>query len=482
MKRVPAFVTLTLITLVAAVLLALTNHVTRERITAAAQREADAARIAVFANAESFSLLEPPEGVDSLYEAMAGGQAVGHTATVTVQGFAGPVEVMVGMDKAGTLTGISVGGSAFAETAGLGSLAKEPAFTGQFAGKAVPVTLGNGVDAISGATITSKAVVEGINIAAKAMGADVGAAAPTPAPPPAEVPSDPRQAAFPAADSFVETTAPEGLDKLYEAQAGGASLGKVAVATVQGFAGPVEVHVGLDASHVLTGISVGGSAFAETKGFGEKAKDPAFTSQFAGKTVPVTLGDGVDAISGATITSKAVADAINIAAKAMGADVGAAAPTPAPPPAEVPSDPRQAAFPTADSFVEITAPEGVDKLYEAQAGGATLGQVAVVTVQGFAGPVEVHVGMDASHVLTGISVGGSAFAETKNFGEKAKDPAFTSQFAGKTVPVTLGDNIDVIAGATITSSAVQNAVNTAAKAMGAAIEFTLVDTEASATH
>ncbi len=319
MKRVPAFLILTIITLVAAVLLALTDSVTREPIATAARGEADAARLTVLPAADSFDPVGAPEGVDDLYEAKAGGQLIGKTATVTVQGFAGPVEVIVGMDTSHTLTGISVGGAAFAETSGLGSLAKEPAFTGQFAGKAVPLVLGSDVDAIGGATITSRAVVDGVNIAAKAMGADVGAAAPTPAPV-IDVPDDPRQAAYPAAESFVEATAPEGVDKLYDAQVGGQTVGHVAVVTMEGYAGPVEVHVGMDNNHTLTGISVGGAAFAETQGFGAKAKEPAFAQQFAGKSVPVTLGDNIDAISGATITSGAVQNAVNTAARAMGAD------------------------------------------------------------------------------------------------------------------------------------------------------------------
>lgn len=43
-----------------------------------------------------------------------------------------------------------------------------------------------------------------------------------------------------------------------------------------------------------------------------------FTSQFIGKSAPLTLGDGIDAISGATITSTAVVDAANEALSKAG--------------------------------------------------------------------------------------------------------------------------------------------------------------------
>lgn len=169
MKKIPAFVTLTIITLVAAALLAGTNHITSEHIARAAQEATDASRCAALSSAESFMELSAPEGVDAVCEGQTAGQAVGYVATVTAKGYAGPIEITVGADTNGTITGVAVGGSSFAETAGLGSKAKEPAFTEQFLGKTAPITLNDGVDAISGATITSRAVVDGVNQALGAM-------------------------------------------------------------------------------------------------------------------------------------------------------------------------------------------------------------------------------------------------------------------------------------------------------------------------
>lgn len=168
MKKIPAFITLALITLVAAGLLALTDHITREPIAQAASSAAHLSRCEALPQAETFVHLLPPEGVNSICEGMADDQPVGRVGMVTVKGYGGPIEVIAGVDTEGKLTGLRVGGSAFAETAGLGSLAKEPAFTDQFIGKTVPVSLGKDVDAISGATITSRSVVEGVNFAIQA--------------------------------------------------------------------------------------------------------------------------------------------------------------------------------------------------------------------------------------------------------------------------------------------------------------------------
>ena len=49
----------------------------------------------------------------------------------------------------------------------------------------------------------------------------------------------------------------------------------------------------------------------ETPGRGQKCSEEAFTSQFIGKTLPVTLGEDVDEVSGATITSTVVVNALN---------------------------------------------------------------------------------------------------------------------------------------------------------------------------
>ena len=169
MKKLPPFAILTIIALAAALLLAVTNAVTQEPIAVSAANAADQARKAVLPTAEEFDEMAAAQGVDSLYVGKAGGEIVGYASTVTVSGFGGPIEVTVGVDVNGTVTGLKVGGSQFAETAGLGAKAKEPAFTDQFVGKSTPVTLKVDVDAISGATITSRAVTDGLNTAAAAI-------------------------------------------------------------------------------------------------------------------------------------------------------------------------------------------------------------------------------------------------------------------------------------------------------------------------
>lgn len=163
--RFPPWAVLLIICLVVGGMLAMVNGLTEGPISQRAAETANAARYACFPDADSFEEMElaSDSGVDSCYVAMKDGQAVGYVAQATVSGFGGPVEIHVGMDLNQTITGINVGGSKFAETPGLGAKAKDPKFVDQFTGLAIPTQLGNGVDAITGATITSGAVSSGVN-------------------------------------------------------------------------------------------------------------------------------------------------------------------------------------------------------------------------------------------------------------------------------------------------------------------------------
>ena len=92
------------------------------------------------------------------------------------------------------------------------------------------------------------------------------------------------------------------------------SDGMTANASVIGYGGPVLVRLTLDDQGKIAAIDVGGARFAETQGVGSRVKEEAFTKQFIGLTPPLTLNEQVDAVSGATVSSQAVVDAVNEAA------------------------------------------------------------------------------------------------------------------------------------------------------------------------
>lgn len=231
---------------------------------------------------------------------------------------------------------------------------------------------------------------------------------------------------FPEADpdgkGFVAISLPQDspLDFACQVRRGDALLGYGAAATVRGYAGPVQTTVGLEPDGKLKGIIVGGEGFAETQGLGTKVQDEEFRGQFQGKVPPLALGEDIQAVSGATITSRAVLDGVNRAAEALWQTVGSPVPQEALPP-----------------------------------------RTASASVMGYAGPVLVQVALDEAGAITALQVGKARFLETEGIGSKVKEEAFTSLFVGKKPPLALGKDIDAIAGATVSSQAVLEAVNAA---------------------
>ena len=159
MKK-PAWLVLCIITVVAGLALSATNLLTEGPIAEQQLLASNAARIAVFTNADAFEEIpvETDSKMDSVYAAKQKGETVGYVLQTTVTGYGGPIEIVMGIDNNGKITGISVGGSNFAETAGLGARTRTPEFTDQFIGLGEAPILKQNVDAISGATISSTAV------------------------------------------------------------------------------------------------------------------------------------------------------------------------------------------------------------------------------------------------------------------------------------------------------------------------------------
>lgn len=85
------------------------------------------------------------------------------------------------------------------------------------------------------------------------------------------------------------------------------------------YGGTVKISVGFDAEGTITGVGI--REISDTPGLGLKAKDAAFKDQYIGKNADslvvskmgASADNEIDAISGATITSNAVTNAVNAA-------------------------------------------------------------------------------------------------------------------------------------------------------------------------
>ena len=116
--------------------------------------------------------------LDSVYEAQVGGAGAGYAIKVVASGSQGKIEMMVGVDGEGTVTGVSIVKNA--ETAGIGSkvMTNMPTASGvgvlsQFEGKSAAdglLAVGTNVDAISGATVSTRGVTNGVNAALAVAG------------------------------------------------------------------------------------------------------------------------------------------------------------------------------------------------------------------------------------------------------------------------------------------------------------------------
>ena len=179
---------LTSVTVVSGLLLGVVYDITKEPIAAAQENTKQEAYRSVLAEASSFETMEDFDASDALAllqengyasdeitEVAEGvdesGETVGYVINVmSHEAYDGDLEISVGIADDGTVKGIEM--LSISETAGLGMKAQEPSFYEQYVGVQaerfyVSKDGGEGepIDAISGATITTRAVTGAVNTA-----------------------------------------------------------------------------------------------------------------------------------------------------------------------------------------------------------------------------------------------------------------------------------------------------------------------------
>lgn len=180
-------VTLLLTCIIVAGLLGLVNSVTAGPIAQKNKEKTEAAMLEVVADpASTFSdALELTTAMtdataaaggtlDSVYEVQMDGTGVGYAVKVIAGGSQGDIQMMVGVDVDGIVTGVSIIKNA--ETSGIGSkvMKNENGVLDQFVGKSAAdgaLTVGVNVDAITGATVSTRGVTNGVNAALAAVAA-----------------------------------------------------------------------------------------------------------------------------------------------------------------------------------------------------------------------------------------------------------------------------------------------------------------------
>lgn len=170
---------LLLISVVAALALGFTNEITKDRIAEQRFLANELAKKNVLPDAATFeditgadldTIIGEFEPVIEAYVGLdASGTAIGYVFKSTPTGFAGPIEVVTGINLEGQVTGLRIG--AQKETPGLGAKAKDAPFYEQYTGLSASEPIGvsktaatgNDIQAITGSTISSVAISDGAN-------------------------------------------------------------------------------------------------------------------------------------------------------------------------------------------------------------------------------------------------------------------------------------------------------------------------------
>lgn len=162
---------LTVICVCVALLLSVVHALTEDKINenlAEAER-AGIIRVFGFDDISYSPLSGTPDTVNAVYEVRRGGDLIGWCVTVSPNGFGGNIDMVVGIGTGGKIVGVTI--TALSETPGLGSRVSEESYLGGYAqlDAAAPLVLNSDVDAISGATISSRSVLAGVNRATEAV-------------------------------------------------------------------------------------------------------------------------------------------------------------------------------------------------------------------------------------------------------------------------------------------------------------------------
>ena len=312
------------ICLLSTLLLALTNQLTAPIIAAQADKNASSAvyrQVLPAAQSFSKSLEVNLNGTAYIYYKglNSAGKTMGYVFTTVTQGYGGDVKILSGIDTKGAVTGIKI--LQLTETPNVGMKAYDLSFLKQFLGETgtisvVKTTAGkNQIKAMTGATITSRAVTGAVNIALSLYDAVNGKTVPT-TQGSLSAADTARKLLLPAASSVngpVKISLNGIVYSYYKGISQDSSTAGYVFSTQartrRGYTVIIETGIGINGS--ITGVKP--VALNVTYGYGMEAINQSSLNKYIGKSVKITGNDNIKAITGASETSDTVTAAVNIA-------------------------------------------------------------------------------------------------------------------------------------------------------------------------
>ena len=277
---------------------------------------------------EAVDLVGDGSVITAINKGTAGGELVGYNFSVSPRGYAGPISLIVGISKEGTVRGAQI--LIHSETPGLGARASEPAFIDQFKDRSVAsfrvVKSGasdpQDIQAISGATITSAAVAQGVNQAIEYFNAHFsGNKSGAPSSPSVQTNTGAAEAQERITEKGVDIPLKETSGDIRKLEAfqdeSKQTTGYSFRVTPRGFNDVLEMQVHITSDGTVRDVRI--LNHSETPRRWNDKKEAPFLKQFNDKKsdrFSITTGtpandQQIQAVSGATITSNAVLSGVN---------------------------------------------------------------------------------------------------------------------------------------------------------------------------
>ncbi len=415
-------------------------------------------------DADDFEIVTDDNDRIIYYEIIKGGRVAYVAIPIESSGFGGPVRLILVADMDGNIEAVSV--LNHSETPGYGDrIETEPEFLEQYISKNLiesSFTMGTDITALAGATVTSDAANRAVQRGAEYFMLNFMEGMED------ELLEREREEIF----AILNEVRPDADEFGYEIEGGqhlyytimkeGNVVSYALVSEGRGLNGPVQLLTIVDEDGVIEEIAV--VSIVDTPGYGDRVEtEPEFLDQFKGMSLTddrFEIDDTIDKIVGATITSMGAAESIrNAASKWIELFIeGSAAAKPS-----EEDDPDKIAILReyfSEEYTFENCPAGSGALYAAILDNEVRTYAIFSSKRGLQSDIEVLLFADLTGIIKNVVI--LSQNDTPSYGDRIlEEDWFTDQYIGKSLNESVfnpGDDIDVLSGATVTSTAANDAV------------------------